>query len=52
MMREVVPFSYLKIRRKVVEETRVPGENHSLTPSHWQLSHMLIGSELHNGGQG
>ena len=25
---------------QVVEETRVPGENHRLTPSHWQLSHM------------
>ena len=25
---------------KVVEETGVPGENHRLTPRHWQLSHM------------
>ena len=23
-----------------MEETRVPGEKHRLTPSHWQLSHM------------
>ena len=23
-----------------MEETKVPGENHRLTPSHWQLSHM------------
>ena len=23
-----------------MEETGVPGENHRLTPSHWQLSHI------------
>ena len=25
---------------QLVEETGVPGEDHRLTPSHWQLSHM------------
>ena len=29
---------------KLLEETGVPGENHRLTPSHWQLSHWDLNS--------
>ena len=37
-----LPYRYQVVtsRLQLVEETGVPGENHGLTPSHWQLSHM------------
>ena len=41
------PNEHLPIEQKVVtsqellmEETAVPSQNHRLTPSHWQFSHM------------
>ena len=35
----------------VVEETAVPSENHRLTPSHWQLSHMVALISIVNGNE-
>ena len=29
-----------------MEETRVQGDNHSLTPSHWQLSQVVTVGEI------
>ena len=29
---------------RLVEETGVPSKYHRLTPSHWQLPHMLLGT--------
>ena len=36
----------------VLEETGVPGENHRLPPSHWQLSHVLRSGFEPGSGEG
>ena len=36
----LMPIVFVTSQLKVVEEIGVPGENHRLTPSHWQLSHV------------